>query len=241
MKLRSSTPDNPHEGVTPPSSSEKLDRLHSLKRIVWRGKIGEAFWNVASLISLTLNLVLIVALIVLGRELFTLKKLVEAQLLGGLYSNFVKMDEAHIATTIQVSDTIRVKDTIPVVFDLPLQQETQVMLTQNTPVRNATIFLNNQPVPLDLILKKGTLLTIALNLTVPVNQKVPVELNVPVNLNVPVDIALSQTELHEPFVGLQNVVYPYKGLLEGLPDSWDETPLCDPLWGWPCKLLLGTR
>jgi hypothetical protein len=38
---------------------------------------------------------------------------------------------------------------------------------------------------------------------------VPVKTTVPVTLNVPVDIPLEQTQLHEPFVGLQGVVAPY--------------------------------
>ena len=92
------------------------------------------------------------------------------------------MDQAHIRTTITVSDTIQVKDTIPVVFDLPLSQKTEVTLTKNTPIKGATIYLNGQAVPLDLDLPPGTKLGIQLDLTVPVNQTVPVVLNVPVNL-----------------------------------------------------------
>jgi hypothetical protein len=170
-------------------------------------------------------------------------------LLGGLYANFVKMDEAHILTQIQVNDTIRVKDTIqvddtiPVVFDLPLAQNTQVVLTQDTPIKNATIYLNGIAVPLDLVLRQGTPLNISLNLTVPVSQtlpvklSVPVDLTVPVNLTVPVDIPLDQTQLHAPFVGLREVVAPYQGMLADLPSSWDETPLCAPWVDWVCKLL----
>ncbi|MBN2550029.1 MAG: hypothetical protein JXB15_12775 [Anaerolineales bacterium] len=212
-----------------------------LDHLLWRGQVGPAFWSIASLISLTVNVILIAVLILLGRELFGLKSLVQNQLIGGLHENFVKMDNAHIRTTIQVVDTIQVQDNIPVVFDLPLKQNTLVTLTQDTAVKNATIFLNNSPVKLDLILKKGTELNIALDLIVPVNQTIPVVLNVPVNLQVPVDIDLAQTELHEPFVGLQSVVYPYKQLLESMPGSWNATPFCGPLTGWFCSLFLGAE
>lgn len=206
------------------------------------------FWTVASVISLGVNLFLFAIILLLGRELFTIKNVVSKQLIGGLYDNFVLMDQAHIRTeilvkdTIQVQDTITVNDTIPVVFNLPLQQDTEVRLTENTEVRNATIFLNGQAVPLDLVLKKGTRLNIKLDLTVPVSQTVPVVLNVPVNLSVPValkvpvDIALSETDLHTPFTGLQNVIGPYKSLLDAPPNSWAETPVCGPLTGWLCAM-----
>jgi hypothetical protein len=64
----------------------------------------------------------------------------------------------------------------------------------------------------DIVLPAGTLLPINIqSLTVPVDQKVPAV------LDVPVDIPLNQTDLHEPFVGLQKVVEPYYCLLQ--PDT----------------------
>jgi hypothetical protein len=204
-------------------------------RWLWQGKIGPALWTVASLISLTINIILVAVLVLLGREIFTLKSLVDQQLIGGLYKNFIQMDQAHIVTTIRVQDTILVRDQMAVVFDLPLQQDTQVVLTQNTPVKNATIFLNGAAVPLDIILKEGTPLNIRLDMTVPVSQTIPVELSVPVDLTVPVDIPLNQTELHEPFIGLRTVVAPYNQLLSPLPDTWQETPLCNRWTGWLCR------
>lgn len=187
------------------------------------------------MLSLVVNIILIALLVGLARDLFILKGLVSDQLIGGLHDNFVKMDEAHIITTILVSDTIQVKDTMPVVFDLPLKQNTTVTLVKDTPVDNATIFLNGSPVPLDLVLRKGTELNIHLDLTVPVSQTIPVVLNVPVRLKVPVDIPLQQTQLHEAFAGLRSVVEPYHGMLLGLPESTRDTPLCGPLTGWLCR------
>lgn len=211
----------------------------NVERYVWQGKIGPAFWTVASVFSLAVNIFLIAILILVGRELFNLKSLVSTQLIGGLYKNFVRMDDAHIVTTIQVEDTIQVKDQIPVVFNLPLQQDTQVVLTRNAPVKNATIFLNGAAVPLDIILKEGTALDIRLDMTIPVSQSVPVVLNVPVNLSVPVDIPLNQTELHEPFLGLRDVVAPYNDLLKPPPDSWQETSFCSAGTGWLCRWIFG--
>ena len=194
-----------------------------MRPYLWRGRVAPAFWTVASVFSLVVNIILVVALILLGRQLFFLKKtVVSEKLINGLYYNFVLMDKAHIQTTITVSDTIQVKDTIPVVFDLVLSQKTVVTLTESTPIKGATIYLNGQPVPLDLVLPQGTKLGIQMNLTVPVKQSVPVVLNVPVNLQIPVDIPLDRTQLHQPFVGLQQVLSPFRQLLSDVPDSWSE-------------------
>lgn len=224
----------------------------SPRRYLWQGQVGPAFWTVASILSITINVILIAILLTLASQLFAIKSLVGDQLIGGLYENFVKMDQAHIRTTIQVNDTIQVidqiqvidtivvEDTMPVVFTLPLNQETTVVLTRDTPVNNATVYLNGSPVNTDLVLRQGTKLNIRLNMDIPVNQTIPVKLNVPVNLDVPVnltvpvaltvpvDIPLAETELHEPFVGLQNVVAPYHQMLQDLPGSWSDV-LCGPL------------
>lgn len=73
----------------------------------------------------------------------------------------------------------------------------------------------------NIILPAGTSLPIHLSLTVPVDQQIPVDLLVDVN------IPLNETELHEPFVGLQEVVKPYYTLLGSVPDSW-QAVLCGP-------------
>lgn len=209
-------------------------------RLIWQGKVAPAFWTIASVLSLTVNLILIIVLLILGRELFSIKSLV-AGLVNGLHANFVAMDEAHIRAVIPVQETILVNDTMPVVFDLPLHQATEVVLNRDTPVPGATVYLNGVPVRTDIILRQGTRLNINLDLTVPVSQTIPVALKVPVTLNVQVDIPLNQTELHQPFVGLKDVVAPYKAILDGLPNSWYETPFCGNWTGWMCSLFLGAK
>lgn len=247
------TPESPSEPMSNLTWQERVNdhytrakayyqRSPRLQRFVWQKKFAPAFWTVASLLSLAVNVILIVAIILLGRQLFTLKDLVSDQLVNGLYDNFVLMDQAHIKTTIHVSSTIQVVDEIPVVFDLPLSQNTEVVLIQDTPINGATIYLNGVPVPLDLILPASTPLNISLDLIVPVSQTVPVVLNVPVNLAVPVDIPLEQTELHTPFAGLQNVVSPYRILLAATPAGWQQVALCQHWWsGWLCDLLSGAE
>jgi hypothetical protein len=250
----------PSESVTdsqPPSAPRP-------RRFEWPGQLGPALWTVASVLSLIVNVILIAVVLTLLSQIFAIKSLVGDQLIGGLYDNFVKMDQAHIRTNIQVNDTIQVddqiqvndqikvqdtivvEDTIPVVFTLPLNQVTSVVLTQNTPVNDATVYLNGSAVTTDLVLRQGTRLNIRLSMDIPVSQELPVKLNVPVDLdvpvnldvpvhltvpvslNVPVDIPLAETELHEPFVGLQEVLSPYRDLMQDLPGSWDDV-ICGPL------------
>lgn len=243
-------PEQP--GQTNNSQPQQLYRHmpDNLRRILWKGKVLPAFWTVASVVSISVNILLVVILLLLARQLFTLKSLISNQLVGGLHQNFVRMDDAHIKTTIlvndtiTVSDTIMVKDTIPVVFNLPLVQTTEVRLTEDTPVNGTTIYLNGAAIPLNLVLPKGQRLNIHMEMTVPVSQtvpvvlKVPVNLRVPVTLKVPVDIPLNQTELHEPFTGLQQVVAPYDQLLAQAPNSWNQTPLCRPWLEWVCNWLI---
>lgn len=193
------------------------------KRWIWQGKIAPAFWTVACFLSLAVNLVLIIALLILAKQVFGLKGLVEEQLIGGLYHNFVLMDDARISTTVQVHDEI------PVQFDLPVVTRTTVKLTENTRIKGVKINLRTgglsiTDAPANIVLPAGTELPIALNITVPVSNTVPVD------LTVPVEIPLNQTELHEPFIGLQSVLSPYKQWMASLPDSWLETRLCNT-WG----------
>lgn len=210
---------------TPPNQGRPFLRSSELK---------PAFWTITGALSLAVNIILIVILLILGSQFFKIKTMLGDQLINGLYENFVKMDQAHIVSTIEVNDTIWVKDSIPVVFPLRLKQETTVVLTRDTPIRRATVFLNGVAVPTDLILRQGTKLDIYLDLTVPVSQTIPVELKVPVSLKVPVDIPLAETELHTPFDGLQQVIAPYKNLFDQLPSSWGEM-FCGALPDTLCK------
>jgi hypothetical protein len=46
------------------------------------------------------------------------------------------------------------------------------------------------------------------------NFSLPVQTTIPVHLDVPVNIPMAETELHEPFVGLQEVVRPWYCMVE---------------------------
>ncbi len=170
-----------------------------------------AFWTIASLMSITVNIILIVILLLLFQMLGVIQGTAGDKisgLLGGLYTNFVKMDQASIQTSIHVE-----KD-IPVAFTLNVSGPTNVTLSQPVTINGALVTvstggLNIANARATIVLPQGTLLPINIeNLAVPVNQSVLAVLDVPVN------IPLNQTQLHEPFVGLQKVVEPWYCLIE---------------------------
>lgn len=212
----------PSAGLPEPGEAapEAFQAVPERKPAVEAGKILPAFWTVASALSLAVNIVLIIALILMGRELFVLKALVGDQLLGGLYENFIYMDQAHIQTTISVVDNI------PINFNLPISQDTVVVLTQNTPINGANVRINTGGMMINsaanIVLPAGTNLPVHLELNVPVTTTVPVK------INVPVDIPLEQTQLHKPFIGLQQVVAPFYNLLQPQVKSPQDVKFCQP-------------
>jgi len=186
-----------------------------MRKALWQGKVLPAYWSIGASLSVLLNIILLVAVILLGKELFNIKHILMNDVVGGLYYNFLLMDQATIKTDVQVDDSI------PVQFDLPLEQNTVVVLTQDTLIEDATVSLstgglNIYQAPTDIVLPKGTRLPVALDLSVPVDTQIPI------TLTVPVDIPLNETELHEPFVGLQDVVSPWFWMLANQPNSWPQ-------------------
>jgi hypothetical protein len=193
-----------------------------------RFKFLPAFWTIASVMSMVVNIVLIIVLLAMLRvyrevqALEPVQRLQSAQVfqettdpramlssvLGGLYTNFVKMDAANIRTNIHVEKEI------PVQFSLNVSGPTNVTLSQDVTINGALVTvetggLNIVNARATIVLPQDTVLPINIqNLVVPVDQKVLAV------LDVPVDIPLDQTELHEPFVGLQKVVEPWYCLVE---------------------------
>jgi hypothetical protein len=179
---------------TPPARIPWKLRIHTSRETTHR-----AYWDVATTFSLIVNAVLVGILIVMALQIRNLKTTVN-NLLGGLYGNFVKMDQASINTTITVNAQI------PLDFTLPVSQNTQVVLTGNVVIPNAHVVINTGGLNINSLasvtLPAGTSLPIALNLAIPVQSTIPVSLQVPVN------IPMSQTELHQPFTGLQTTLLP---------------------------------
>ena len=222
----------PAVSVSPPPAKEEKPPETSKKdkpapKPVQKNRyhFGPPFWTIASALSLTVNLVLIIVLLAVWANVQKLSQSIGGAmnmgnfLLGGLYSNFEKMDRAHITASIPVEAEI------PVKFDLQLNQQTNVVLSQNVTIDNALVTvktggLNIVNAVTTIVLPQGTTLPVFLNLTVPVDQTVPV------SLLVNVDIPLAQTQLHQPFTGLQDVVKPFYCMLNPAALNQDNQPVC---------------
>lgn len=189
--------------ITPISSPPEPEPRRS------RYKFMPAFWTIASVISLTVNIILIIILLItfqMFSAILTTSDEKITGLLGGLYTNFVKMDQATIATNIPVDATV------PLNIVVPVQATTRITLAESVVIPNAHVRINTGGLSIDadavVTLPADTALTV--NLDFPLN----VQDSIPVHLDVPVNIPLNQTELHEPFVGLQQVVKPWYCLIE---------------------------
>lgn len=172
----------------------------------WRWKFLPAFWTIASVMTFTVNIVVLIVLLMLVQNRGSVNSIANGQanqLLGGLYNNFVLMDQAHIRTNIHVEKQI------PVRFDLNVSAPADVTLREDALIEGALVTvatggLNIVNARARIVLPAGTPLKVNIGgLVVPVDQQVLAV------LDVPVDIPLSQTELHQPFVGLQKVVEPW--------------------------------
>ncbi len=215
--------ESPNQTPPEPASVSLLTPGEVLKGR--RFNFGPPFWTIASILSFAVNLILIIALLVVW---VNAQQLIESIggamnmgnfLLGGLYTNFEKMDRAHFTTTIGVETTV------PVKFDLRLVQQTSVILSEDVTITNALVTVNTGGLNISranttIVLPSGTRLPIVLNLTV------PVDTTVPIFLNVPVDIPLGNTQLHEPFVGLQEVIRPLYCVVEPNALNLSGAPVC---------------
>ena len=217
-------------------------RSPRLQKVVYQGKFKPAFWTVTAIFSLLVNILFIAILIFFGRYFFELKALVADGLVTELSNNLAMMDKAHIVTTVPVETTVQLQDNLPVVFDLPINQSTQLSLTEDTQISGAYIYLNNTPVLTNLTLPAGTPIQANFDMTIPVSQTIPVDVTVPVSLLVPLDVAIDQTDLHQSIVGLQSAIEPYKVLLGSNFNSTEDFPLCNQWWsGWLCSVFFGQR
>jgi hypothetical protein len=188
-----------------------------------RLNFGPPFWTITGILSLVVNVVLIVALVSMLVNLRSLKVVnlmgMTADLLGGMYTNFERMDRAHITAAIPVQTTI------PVKFDLQLNQQTNVVLSQDVTIDDAVVTvktggLNITNAVTTIVLPAGTNLPVVLNLTV------PVDTTVPVTLQVPVDIPIEQTDLHVPFNDLRSAVQPFYCLVDRDAVNLDGQAIC---------------
>lgn len=205
---------------TPPAAETKPVEGDSPR---FRLKLLPAFWTIASLMSITVNIILIVVLLIALQMLGAIQLTADDQisgLLGGLYTNFVKMDQAAIISNIPVDANI------PLSITVPVQTTTQITLAQEATIRNAHVRINTGALNIDadavVTLPAGTPLVVSLDFPLAVQNTIPVHLDVPVN------IPLSATQLHEPFLGLRQVVEPWYCLVE--PNAtMNGVQVCSPL------------
>ena len=179
------------------------------------GAIGLVFWRFMVIFSFIVNIILVLVLAVLLLLIFQIKNQVASPLLTGLHSSFLGLNEATIDWTIPV------RDTVPVVFNLPLEQNTVVVLTADVPlVVSANIELpgigNLNNAQVNLTLPQGLPLPVALDLDVPVNTDLDIA------LDVRAVIPLSETQLQDPFENLRLLFEPLIIPLENLPNDFRE-------------------
>jgi hypothetical protein len=206
-EVRPSLQSSTHQSL--PQSNPRLENNRFLP----------TFWTVASIISLTVNGILIVLLVVAIRGLGSLNAInLGTGLLGGLYTNFERMDLAHIKTTIPVQTTI------PLNISIPVQTTTGITLAQDVSIQGAHVKINtalfNIDAPASVTLPAGTALDVVLNFNV------PVQTDVPVTMNVPVDIALKDTDLHPAIIGLQETLKPIYCIFSPTALSISGEPVC---------------
>jgi hypothetical protein len=198
-----------------------------------RASLPKAFWTVTGILSLLTNAILIAVLLSVSNQLFTINKVLQQQLIVPLGASFTTMYEASIQTNISIETTV------PARFNLPLDTDTTVVLSEETYIPNARVTVNTgglsiQNSPADIVLPAGTKLPIHLSLIVPVDQTIPVVMDVPVN------IPLKDTSLGGAFKGLIDVISPYDPLLKSAPTSWAEM-ICGKTTGLCFNLLHGTE
>ena len=183
-----------------------------------------AFWTIASLFSMVVNVILIALILILFDMVGVLQNTANDQLsglMGGLYQNFEKMERATISRTIPVDANIPLNIMVPV-----QARNATISLAQPADIRNVRVVIDMPGFHLDspatrVILPAGTPLIVDFDLQLPVQNTIPVHLDVPVN------IPLRETQLYEPFVGLQDVIEPWYCLVEPNALVMGE-PICSP-------------
>jgi hypothetical protein len=184
----------------------------------WPIRLWNAFKDIAILFSLAVNVILVAVIVILvlnADVLFELKNSLAEPWLTDLDQAFAALG----ATTID--STVHINDTIPVVFDLALEQDTDVILTAPVPLSvpaqfvlpggggaiNGTVSLN---------LPQGQALPVELGMSVPVSTTVPVVMQVPVKME------LSECGMAPAVEQLRAVFRPIAGFVQSLPDSPEE-------------------
>jgi len=178
-----------------------------------------AFWTAASVISLIFNVIMLVLVISLLRGIGSLDASgLGSGVLGGLYTNFERMDTAHIKTDIPIETTI------PLNLSVPVQTTTSITLSKAASIPGAHVKIDtplfNIDAPANVTLPAGTSLDVTMSFTL------PVQADVPVSLKVPVDIPVRSTELHPAILGLQETIRPLYCMVSPTAQTLNGKPVC---------------
>lgn len=207
--------------VQPPEAQSIVEEPTPARRQTarpWPVRLWNAFKDIAILFSFVINFVLVAAIVVLVMNadlLFELKNRLAEPWLADLDHAFAALGDTTIDSTVQIDDTI------PVVFDLALEQNTDVVLTEPVPLS----------VPAQMVLPGGAgSINGTVSLSLPQGQALPVELRmsvpvsttVPVVMQVPVRMQLSQCGMAPAVEQLRAVFRPIAGFVQSLPNSTEE-------------------
>jgi hypothetical protein len=192
-------------------------RLPSIKI----GKPGEDFWKTITVVSIVLNLALLFVMITLGNSIFRLKTAIDD----------TGFEEVAKAMTFEegatLSTSIRVQDQVPMTFEVPLQRNTVVTLSEPARIDGASISIRSATFSIDapasLTLPVGAELPLALDFSVTVDAVVPID------LTVPVEFPIADSEIGESLSAMQGLLDPYRSIVAELPGCWQML-----LWGGDC-------
>jgi len=182
---------------------------------------GTGIWRAAALLSFAVNIIFLAFILWIGTRLFHFKTDTVEPLLEGVYNAVGQMEDVEVQTEVKVNSDV------PIAFDINLQRDTIVTLSEPTritgvylSIRSATLSID-APSTIDLPI--GAELPITMDLTIPVDTTIPVE------LTVPVELTLSESDLQPVTAAIQNLIEPYQLLLDETPDCWQML-----LWGGAC-------
>jgi hypothetical protein len=192
------------------------------------GLVRRAAWDLSAILSLLVNAVLLTVVVLLSIQVKNMKSSMN-NLLGGLYDNFVRMDNSVISTTVTMPEM-----SIPLDFILPVvQSSTNMTLTENVTIHGAYVIINTGSLSINsaatITLPAGTTLPVSLSIDVPVKTTVLVK-----DIQVPIDIRLAKANspdpnvanLHSAFIGLQDTVGPFYCLLQPEVQDYTGVYLC---------------
>jgi len=202
-------------------------------------KYWKAFANIATIFSFVVNFVLVLVLLLALSLLFRAKNEVLEPLLENLDQAFLGLGQTSVETTVEVDQTIPISFTLPMSqslgldFNLPINQQTEVVLVRPVPLNVPATFvlpgwggaINGN---VSLQLPTGMRLPVQLTMNVPVRAEIPVILDVPVNEQVPiqmvidVNIQLGEAGLDPAVERLRGVFTPLRLALEQIPSSLSE-------------------